>query len=222
MTRSLFLLGFAAAIIIVVFLRRAGGRLALRLAIAPLVFLLTRWPVLVAWALGAAFWLAILVPGMQAKGLDTPGHYALAMGIALFSGGGFAFMVVGPIFMISRAFTPAPALAIESGEVVLAEHLANHFLNGESRGGKLLVTSRRLAFRPHRFNVQLATWSLPLADVDRLEREGMRILVVQARDRQEPEWIVVRSVDGLADYIRDLTNLPEEARAAAAAPRWVS
>ena len=52
---------------------------------------------------------------------------------------------------------------------VLEERAASHFLGGEGRGGKLLVTSRRLAFRPHRFNVQLATWSLPLSEIVRFE-----------------------------------------------------
>jgi hypothetical protein len=122
-------------------------------------------------------------------------------------------LVVGPIFFVARAFTAAPVLPLASDEVLLAERPANHFLRGEGRGGKLLVTSKRLAFRPHRFNVQLDTWSLPLKDVERLECEGARLLLVYGRGLHDPSWIVAISPASLKEYVTNLTAMPESARA---------
>jgi len=40
------------------------------------------------------------------------------------------------------------------GEEVIHQDAANHFLNGEGRGGWLTLTSMRLAFRSHGNNIQ--------------------------------------------------------------------
>ena len=51
-------------------------------------------------------------------------------------------------------------------------------LGREARGGSLLITERRLGFLPHRFNVQLAPWSLPLEQLRGVRTEGSRLLVL--------------------------------------------
>jgi hypothetical protein len=197
---------------IAVFMRRVGGRMAPRLAIAPLAFLVTRKPVLVVWTVAAIGVLLALVPGMQLKGLDTPGNYAMAVGVALLCGGGVAALVVGPVFMVVRAFQAAPLLPLEYGEELLLERPASHFLQGEGRGGKLLVTSRRILFRPHRFNVQLDTWSLALDQIARLEPEGQRLLLVHARGVPAPDWVSVNAPDRLADWVTQLVGMKESER----------
>ncbi len=207
-------LAIAAVLALLWFLHHSGGRLAPRMAIAPLVFLVTRRPVLLAWGLGALGCLYLLIPGMQAKGLDSPENYAMALGLSLFCGGGVAVMVVGPLFFAARLFTPAPVLPLEDGEVLLLERLANHFIGGEARGGTLLVTSRRLAFRPHRFNVQLATWSAPLPDVERFELSGARLVQVHLRGAKEPAWLVIEQTARLTEYLERVMAAPEEDRAA--------
>jgi hypothetical protein len=196
------------------FLHRAGGRMAPRLAIAPAVYLFTRWPVLLAWGIGTAGWLWILVPQMEAKGEDA---FGLAVGISVLCGGGFGLMVVGPIFFVARLLSPPPAVPLEEGETTLLARPANHFLGGEGRGGTLLITSRRLAFRPHRFNVQLSSWTVPLEAVDRTEAHGDRLLVVHT-GASEPAWIVALKPAALGDYLQRLAAAPEATRGAIERP----
>lgn len=193
----------ACIVLLMWFMRRSAGRLAPRVAFAPVVFLATRWPVLVAWTLGTLGWLAMLVPQMEAKGRGTPANYAFVVFAALMSGGGVAVLLVGPGFFVARAFTPAPVIRLEPGEELLAEYRANHFLKGEGRGGKLLLTSKRLAFRPHRFNVQLEPWSVPLADLERVETEGARMLLVHVRGQREPAWLVAMAPGRVAERITE-------------------
>lgn len=211
--RLVLVLGALSAI--AYFVRQSAGRLAPRIAIAPIVFLTTRWPVMAAWVLGTMGWLVLLSAGMREKGLDTPQNLAIALGIALLCGGGVAVMVVGPTFFVARLFVRPPELPLEDGETVILRRPANHFLGGEARGGVLLVTTRRLAFRPHRFNVQLATWSMPLDTLDRVEREGLRLLIVHPRDGGAPAWLVAPETAKLAAALERVARAPEAERASA-------
>lgn len=205
---------FVLALSVIVWsLRRASGRLAPRAAFAPIAFLATRWPVLIGTCVGALAWLWILIPPMIAKGRDTPQNYAMMLGISVLCGAGAALMVVGPIFFLSRLFVRVPDAPLETGEAVVRELAANHFLGGEARGGKLLVTTRRLLFRPHRFNVQLAPWSTPLGSIVRVEPEGQRMLLVHVDGAREPAWLVTMKSKGLADYVARVGSAPEAARA---------
>lgn len=182
------------------FMRRAAGRLAPRAALAPLGFLITRWPVLIAWAAGATGMGLLMVSGARAHGHGDPSTLLMLFGIAAFSGLGAAVPLVGVPFFIARSFTPAPKLELEPGEQLLREQVANHFLGGEARGGKLLITNRRLAFRPHRFNVQLGTFSVALDQIRELAIEGSRFLVVTT-NAPKPEWIVTWNPGELARFL---------------------
>ncbi len=181
-------------------LRRSAGRLAPRVAIAPLVFLITRWPVLIAWVVGTIGMAVVLVRSAAANGHDATSDVLTLCAISLFSGGGVAVLTVGPVFFLARAFTTPPALPLGDGESIVREVTANHFLRGESRGGKLLVTNERLAFRPNRFNVQLATWSLPLTQIRSLSVEGERFVVVGTD--AGAEWLVTMAPHKLVETIR--------------------
>lgn len=187
----------AALIALLVLLRRSAGRLTPRVVFAPLLFLVTRPAVLVAWAAGATGMFALIVSSALANGKDPFANFPLLLGLSLFCGLGVAALVVGPVFMVVRAFGPAPVVALEPGERLLEEVSANHFLGGEARGGKLLVTDRRIAFRPHRFNVQLDTWTVPRAEVTGTRTEGLRMLVVSTRDGAE-HWLVAQHPRDLA------------------------
>lgn len=127
----------------------------------------------------------------------------------------FAALAVGPVWAVRRAFVEAPTFALEPGEVLIDELAANHFLNGEARGGKALITSRRLGFRPHRFNVQLDTWSARLGAIEPSRVEGSRFLVVRAAGSAAPAWLVVMNPEGLRARFTELAALPEGERAAA-------
>lgn len=182
-------------------MRQAAGKLAPKAGIGALFFLVSRWPFLIAWIAGAAVVIGLLLPGAVAKGKDSLGDFATLAGIAVLCGGGFAALAVGPVFMLARAFTAPPTLELEPGEEIRAEMSANHFLHGESRGGHVLLTDRRLAFRPHRFNVQLDTWSANLEHIHELAQEGTRFLVLTVGDRRETEWIVVSDPASLTKKI---------------------
>lgn len=202
--RALMFVGFVLALLWA--MRQAAGKLAPKAGIGALFFLVSRWPFLVAWIAGAGVMLGLLMPGAVAKGHDALGDFAMIAGLVIFCGGGFAAMAVGPVFLIVRAFTAPPTVELAPDEEIRAEMQANHFLHGESRGGHVLVTDRRLAFRPHRFNVQLDTWSANLEDIHDLAQEGTRFLVLTVGDDRATEWIVVSDPAGLTRQIRALQS----------------
>jgi hypothetical protein len=197
-------------------MRRMGGRLAPRAVFGTLLFLLTRRAVLAGWVVGAAgmFWL--MYTGARAHHHDIEAHLPLAIGVSLLSGLGFAALVVGPAFMLVRALARAPVVVLEPGERLLGTVLANHFRGAEGRGGKLLLTSRRLAFRPHRFNVQLETWTTPLEAIRSFAFEGDRFLLVDV-GAHAPEWIVVHRTREVAATLSRLAAMPEPERTSSAA-----
>lgn len=193
-------------------MRSAAGRLAPKVAIGSILFLVTRKAVLAGWAVGSVGMLALLVPGALARGHTALSDVAFMTGLSAFCGLGFAALAVGPPWMVVRAFARPPVLLLEPGEAVLRELAANHFLGGEGRGGKMVATTRRLAFRPHRFNVQVTTWSARLEDLRQMRVEGNRFLLVDVAGATRPEWFVVWSPDRIAQYLRALAARPEPER----------
>ncbi len=91
-------------------------------------------------------------------------------------------------------------LPFRHDDEVLYEKAANHFLNGEARGGKVVITRDHIAFRPHRFNVQLDTRMLPLKKVRSIRAEGSRFIVIDVADQPE-EWMVVLNAAKIAQYL---------------------
>jgi hypothetical protein len=196
--RLLKLLAVFVAVFVLV--ARSSGRLAPKVAIAPLVFLATRKPVIIAWAIGTIGMLALVITSAQANGKDPYDNLPLLVGLSLFCGGGVAPLTVGPVFLFLRARTPAPVLELEPGERLVEALSAGHFLGGESRGGKLHVTDRRLVFVPGRFNVQLDPWSVRLEDVTGVRTEGTRMVLVATKDGAEA-WLVAMSPRDVAAKI---------------------
>lgn len=179
-------------------LRSAGGRLAPKMVFAPLMFLVTRWPVLAAWVAGSAGMYALIASDAAANGKSPSESFLI--GLSLFCGLGFAAMVVGPVWMIIRAFADKPTFELEEGEVVERTIRANHMLGNEARGGALLLTNRRIGFRPHRFNGQVDTWSVPREQLRRARPEGTRLLVLET-DAGE-EILVVPNPDRVAEKLQ--------------------
>lgn len=73
---------------------------------------------------------------------------------------GLAFVTVTslPAFLLSRWLRAQPYPAPDDAEL---NRPANHFLNGEARGGSLYLCPTHLRFRPHRFNFQLEGLDIP-------------------------------------------------------------
>lgn len=192
--------------LLVVTLRQAAGRLAPRVASALSVFLVTRWPVLLCWAAGATGMFVLLLPGEIEKGNDSISSLALLGGMSAFCGLGGAVLVLGPIYAVMKALSPPPTFELEPGESIVREVLANHFLKGESRGGWLLITNRRLGFRPYRFNVQVSTWSIRHDEIESVRHEGERLLVIGVRGAAKPEWLVVADAAALEREVAALAQ----------------
>ena len=195
-------------------MRRAAGRLAPRAAFAPILFLVTRRAVLAAWVLGSVAMFALLVTSAEANGKDAMAKPFLLLGISVFCGLGAAAMIVGPLWALTRMLTPPPVFELEPGESVLEQRPANHFLGGEARGGKLLLTTRRLGFAPHRFNVQSSPWSVRLEDIRSTNVEGERFLVVGTHSDASPQWLVAPKPRELAGQVTRLAARPERERTA--------
>jgi hypothetical protein len=179
--------------------RAAAGRLGPKATLLPILFLMSRWPVLVCSLFGSASTLILLMPGAVARGRTAAPDLLVLFGISSLCGWGFSVLAVGPVFFVARLLGQKPVFELEPGESVLREMAANHFLNGEARGGRLLVTQRRLGFRPHRFNVQLATWSCGLSEIRSLRSEGQRLVVIETAPGDD--WVVVANAAAAADEL---------------------
>lgn len=183
-------------------LRVAGGRLAPKMALAPMLFLLTRWPVLITWVLGAGGMFALIASSAAANGKHPD---MVVMGaISALCGLGVSALTVGPGFMIARMFAEKPLFALDDGETVESRRRGNHMLGNEARGGEILLTDRRLGFQPHRFNVQLDPWSVPFEAIHDVRTEGARLLLL---DTEQGEEILVSEAPAqLAERIRAATG----------------
>lgn len=118
----------------------------------------------------ACVWTLVAMAAAHGHG-SSERYFSMAL-IGILCGVGATMLIVGPAFFVVRLMTRPPELELEPGEVVLRRDRANHWLAGEARGGQLVVTDRRVAFCPHRFNVQLATWSADGASIEGVGSEA--------------------------------------------------
>jgi hypothetical protein len=120
------------------------------------MFILRQRLFMITIALASTASIGALWSSVIANGKGTPATLAMMVPIGILCGGGFAVLAVLPAFFVYRwRWTAPPEFRHEPDETVLFSEDANHFLDGEGRGGTLWVTDRRLAFCPHRYNVQL-------------------------------------------------------------------
>ena len=87
----------------------------------------------------------------------------------------------------------------------------NHLLHGESRGGVGFVTNEAIYFHPHRFNVQLAPWSLRRDALVRGEVVGGRLCVLTDATKQE-HLLVIESPLALVERLFPQQDSAGEAR----------
>jgi hypothetical protein len=137
---------------------------------------------------------------------------ATMTGIAIMCGLGTTVLLVGPAFMIHRHFKAEnPVFPLQDGERVLYVGVANHTFHGEARGGRLLVTDRRIGFRPHRYNVQLEPWSVPFEGVIGVRHRLPTFVLLDMLDGTT-ERLVVEHRKEVAAYLDALRMLPVEQR----------
>jgi len=191
---------------------RTAGKLAPKAALDSLVFTITRWPVAVALAVGGAGILLLLLLAALGRGQVSPPDLLRVAWQTLVGGLTFAAVAAGVPFLLLRAGVAPPELALDPGEVLVQERKGRHFLRGENRWGQLLLTNRRIGFRPSRFNVQLSPWSMRLDDIRSVRVEGECLVLIEGQAPTPPEWLV--AVDGrkMAEQIDELRRQPEAER----------
>ena len=179
-----------------------------------MLFLLRQRLVLFPAIVASIVWGLLLVGMTVDHGKGTPETIATMVVVSIVCGLGTTVIVVGPAFMIYRhSRTANPVYAIEPGEVKLFVALANHMLDGEARGGRLIVTDRRIGFRPHRYNVQLETWSTPF-DAVRAVRDRLPTYVLLDLHDGRTERLVVQHRKDIAAYLDGLRRAEPAQRAA--------
>jgi hypothetical protein len=78
---------------------------------------------------------------------------------------GTAFGAAMGLFAGSKVVARQTSIDLPQGEVVEHGGPANHFHNFEACGGRLYLTNRNLIFKPHQFNVQDASISIPRYEI---------------------------------------------------------
>lgn len=110
------------------------------------------WPALV----GVVAWIVFVLREPMPDA--TAVTYVVLVAVAPVMGLALSLLTGLPCFLLWRWLKQAPIERPPLGdEEVLREWRASHYLGSEARGGRLLVTGRRLLFVPHRFNFQLTT-----------------------------------------------------------------
>ena len=122
--------------------------------------------------------------------------YILAAGwhgaLWLALGSGLFFGVAMAAFMSYQRRRFALQRPAFSGEQVLHEGPANHFLNREGVGGWIYLTSRRFLFRSHAINLQPHELSIELSDISEAQPvmtakiipNGLRIVTSSGQDER--------------------------------------
>ncbi len=187
------------ALFFVGFLHWAAGQRALSFTWGAMWFLLTRKPILLTWALGAAGMAWLLLSQDPPNGREP--SLTLLVPLAIFCGLGFAALVVGPVWMVLCLRKPKTTWTAPDGERPLRSLDANHILHGESRGGKLHITDRALHFVPNRFVVQDDPWSLSLAVINETDALGGRLLALMDGEKNE-HLLVLHDAPAFADELQ--------------------
>jgi hypothetical protein len=138
-------------------------------------------------------------------------HGAL-VGLVTVGASGLAFGLSMAGFMTIQRRRFAKARPEFTGEHLLHDGPANHFLNGEGVGGWLYLTERRLLFRSHQFNIQPHELSVPLAEIAEVHPvrtakifpNGLRLVT---RSGQEDRFVVEANRRWCDEIVRAQTQV---------------
>lgn len=78
---------------------------------------------------------------------------------------GVLFGLLIGLFTSSRLVPKTEQVEVPAGDAVEHSGFANHFLNMEGRGGRLVLTNSQLIFKPHAVNVQRGEVRIPRGDI---------------------------------------------------------
>ena len=135
------------------------------------------------------------VPFGLAMGAFFWWQHGVPLGPLLGVAAGVMFGAALARFSHSEAVAQGSAAELEPGELIRHEGPANHFTRGDSTGGRLYLTDRRLYFKSHGFNLKDHELTVPLADVAaaRATRTLGIIpngLLIERRDGQRERFVV--------------------------------
>jgi hypothetical protein len=133
----------------------------------------------------------------------------LAFGVVQGAGCGALFGVCMGAFVSYQGRKFASENPCAPGEDLIRHGVANHFLRLEGAGGYLYLTTERLLFRSHKFNVRDHELSIPLKDVVSVRPfltaglipNGLEVVRAGRRER-----FAVEDRHGWADEIRRATE----------------
>jgi GRAM domain len=116
----------------------------------------------------------------------------ISFGLVSGAASGLAFGLALAIFMAIQRRRFSRARPEFSGEQLLHDGPANHFLNGEAVGGWLFLTRERVLFRSHQFNIQPHELSVPLAEIAEVQPvraawifpNGLRLVTRSGREER--------------------------------------
>jgi hypothetical protein len=91
--------------------------------------------------------------------------YGSKVGISMGFACGLLFGILMVLFAESQRKKMQSKDGTLEGEAILFQGPANHFQNGEGRGGWLTLTSTRLVFRSHGMNVQNQPLNLEVGEI---------------------------------------------------------
>jgi hypothetical protein len=96
--------------------------------------------------------------------------------LANFFENGLLFGLLIGLFLWSPIVPKPRNVALSPGETLVQSSLANHFLNFESRGGRLALTTTHLRFVPHILNIQRSCLDIPVEEI--IKASPIRILKI--------------------------------------------
>lgn len=88
-------------------------------------------------------------------------------------GGALAGLLFGwlmGLFANSKLLTQGTKIDIDANETIIFVTGANHFKGAEGVGGKLYLTTKRLVFKSHSFNIQNHELSISLSQIGKVDR----------------------------------------------------
>ncbi|MEO8821127.1 MAG: GRAM domain-containing protein [Ginsengibacter sp.] len=83
---------------------------------------------------------------------------------------GFLFGWMMGLLANSKYLTKSIHIETGVNEAIVFETGANHFKGAEAVGGKLYLTNQRLVFKSHKLNIQNHELSIPLSDIENVDR----------------------------------------------------
>ncbi len=167
--------------------------------------------------LGLYFGMAMAVILTLINLWTKPGLYSNHLSVAIVSTllgsalSSLMFVWLVGLFINSNNVKQSTKINLEPDEMILFDTAANHTKAWESVGGWLYLTTKRLVFKSHSFNIQNHELSINLPDITKIERFKAWYLVnkglMVSYGSQKTEKFVVQQIEDWLILLTKNTNL---------------